>query len=97
MIDCIAVNGTRRERTVPQRPGVTGNPVEMVEETWYSTELQLVDFQKQRDSSGHVMTISLSHFDRGEPDAALFKVPHGYHVAGAPGRRRRMVDCAAGC
>jgi hypothetical protein len=79
-IDGLEVKGERREWTSRPRPGAQGQPVHVLDETWYSNELQLVVLEQQTNSSGGVLTISLSHLDRSEQPASLFTVPHGYHV-----------------
>jgi hypothetical protein len=83
-IDGLEVRGERREWTSRPRTGAPGQPVQVVDEIWYSTELQLIVLEEQSNTSGGVVTISLSHLDRGEQSASLFTVPHGYHLPNQP-------------
>jgi len=79
-IDGLEARGERREWTSRPRRGTPGQSVHVVDETSYSSELQLVVLEQQSNSSGRVVTICLSHLDRSEPPASLFTVPRGYHV-----------------
>jgi hypothetical protein len=83
-IDGLEVRGERRAWTHPSRLGAPGQSDQVVDETWYSNELQLVVFERQTNSSGGIVTISLSHLDRSDPSASLFTVPRGYHVPNLP-------------
>jgi hypothetical protein len=93
-IDGLEVNGvrrtwTRRTRPTMAQPAPSGPPVQVVDESWYSYPLQLPVLERQTDSSGGAFTISLSHLDRSDPPASLFKVPSGYH---APSVGERWVN-----
>lgn len=81
VIDGLQAEGTRRTWISPLVSS-SGRPVQVVDETWYSSELQLVVSEQQTNSSGRIVTIRLSHFDRREPSASLFKRPRGYYVNG---------------
>ena len=76
----LLVRGERRTRSLPPQLGAAGKPGQVVDETWYSSELQLVVFEQQTDSAGLKLTITMTNLDRGEPDASLFKVSRGYHL-----------------
>ena len=66
--------------SIPPRLGAPGQRDQVVDETWYSNDLQLVVFGKQTDSAGIRLTITMTQLDRHEPDASLFQVPPGYHL-----------------
>ncbi len=78
--------GTRMTRTIPA--GQIGNrdPIEVVTERWYSSELQLPLLETHNDPMMGTMTIKLVNINREEPDASLFQVPSDYKlVSGRPG------------
>jgi hypothetical protein len=77
--------GTRMTRTIPA--GQIGNrdPIEVVTERWYSSELQLPLLVTHSDPMMGTMTIKLVNINREEPDASLFQVPSDYKlVSGRP-------------
>ena len=82
-ISGIPVMGVRLRSTVLPRNSATGDPEQVVDEIWYSRELQLVVFERQTDSAGLELTVTMSKLDRNEPDPALFKIPRGYHLPSA--------------
>lgn len=71
---------TGERRTWHDRSEATGQPLHRVDEIWFSNELQLRVSEQRKSFSGLVMKITLAHVQRGEPDAVLFEVPHGYRV-----------------
>ncbi len=83
-IDGLAVNGVRRTRSLPSHIGDSGPPAQVVDEIWYSSDLQLVVFEQRKESSGGAVTVSLAHLDRREPSASLFKVSRDFHVPHPP-------------
>jgi hypothetical protein len=83
-IDGFEVIGVRRSWTLAPRLGAPGPRPQVVDETWYSSELQMVVYEQQTNSAGSTVTITLAHLDRGEPLAELFRVPRGYHPLSPP-------------
>ena len=79
-IEGVTAEGTRLTFTVPA--GEIGNtlPMELVRETWYSPELQLVVMSKFRDPRSGETTYRLTNLTRSEPDRSLFGVPADYNV-----------------
>jgi hypothetical protein len=76
----VLVHGLRTSRTLPAAVSGTGKPVVVIDEYWYSEELHLNILVKHEDPrSGH-QTVTVTHVDRSEPDAAMFEVPAGYKV-----------------
>jgi hypothetical protein len=78
------------KRTVTLFPaGSIGNsaPLELVLETWFSPELQVVVLGKRSDPRVGDMTYRLVNIKRGEPPASLFEVPSEYRIEGEPNRR----------
>jgi hypothetical protein len=79
-IEGVTAEGTRLTLTIPA--GEIGNtlPIEVVDETWYSAELQLVVMSKRRDPRSGETTYRLTNISRSEPDRSLFEVPADYTV-----------------
>ena len=77
-IEGVTAEGTRRTLTIPA--GEIGNtlPIECVEETWYSPELQITVMSKFRDPRTGETTYRLTNLSRSEPDRSLFEVPADY-------------------
>ncbi|MDT5293477.1 MAG: hypothetical protein QOJ76_357, partial [Acidobacteriota bacterium] len=76
--------------------GELGNeqPINIVNERWYSPELQVVVLTRHSDPRFGETTYRLTNITRAEPAASLFQVPSDYTVkerggpGGAPGVRR---------
>jgi hypothetical protein len=78
--------GTRMTRTIPAGEIGNRNPIEVVTERWYSSDLQLPLLESHSDPMMGTMTIKLVNINRGEPDASLFQVPSDYKlISGRPG------------
>ena len=78
--------GTRMTRTIPAGEIGNLNPIEVVTERWYSSDLQLPLLTSHNDPMMGTMTVKLVNINRGEPDASLFQVPSDYKlVSGKPG------------
>jgi hypothetical protein len=79
-IEGVTAEGTRSTLTIPA--GEIGNtlPIEVVDETWYSPELQITVMTKHRDPRSGETTYRLTNISRGEPDRSLFEVPPDYTV-----------------
>lgn len=80
VIEGVSAQGTRETRTIPA--GEVGNtlPLEIVDETWYSPELQVVVMNKQRDPRSGETVYRLTNINRSEPDGSLFKIPVNFKV-----------------
>ncbi len=70
--------GTRVTHTIPARVSGTGKDVDMVDEVWFSDELQMNVLEQHSDGRGGLQTLAILSIKREEPDAALFEVPAGY-------------------
>jgi len=79
-IEGVTAEGTRSTLTIPA--GEIGNtlPIEIVEETWYSPDLQITLMTKVRDPRTGESTYRLTNLSRSEPDHSLFEVPADYTV-----------------
>jgi hypothetical protein len=79
-IEGVEAEGKRVITTIPA--GKIGNerPIEIVYETWYSKELQLVVYSKNSDPRYGEQTYRLTNINRSEPDPSLFTVPADYKI-----------------
>jgi hypothetical protein len=77
-IEGINAEGTRAIRAIPA--GEIGNtmPIEVVEESWYSPDLQVLVMTKHNDPRSGITTYRLSNIQRSEPERSLFEVPVDY-------------------
>jgi hypothetical protein len=91
--DGVMAEGTRTTTTIPA--GDLGNeqPINIVDERWYSNELQVVVMTRHSDPRSGETTYRLTNISRTEPAAALFQVPSDYAVKDRftpPGVRRTL-------
>ena len=86
----VTAQGTRLTRTIPA--GQMGNekPITIVNERWYSNDLQTVVVSKRSDPWSGETTYTLTNINRTEPDASLFTVPSEYSVTQGHQRMQRM-------
>src|SRR5271165_2448542 len=79
-INGLQATGTRVTRTIP--PGKIGNenPIQVVTERWYSTDLQVPLTTTHTDPMMGTVTTSLTNINRAAPDASLFQVPSDYKL-----------------
>jgi hypothetical protein len=80
MMEGVRAQGTRETRTIAA--GKIGNerPIEIVSETWYSPDLQMVVQSRHSDPRVGETIYRLTNIVLGEPDASLFQVPAGVTV-----------------
>jgi len=76
----VAAQGTRYTRTISA--GQIGNdkPISIVNERWYSADLQVVVKSTRTDPRFGSTTYTLTNIQRQEPAATLFAVPSDYTV-----------------
>lgn len=87
----VTAQGKRVTRSIP--PGQDGNEkeIDIVTETWYSPDLQVVVMSKTSDPRYGESVYQLNGINRAEPDAALFSVPSDYAVTeGHPMHQRPL-------
>jgi hypothetical protein len=79
-LDNIKVKGTRRTLTIPAQATTIGTPITVVDECWYSKDLDMnVEFRHSDPRTGS-RSITLTGFKREEPNPAFFEIPAGYKV-----------------
>src|SRR6266496_1562867 len=86
VLEGVEAEGTRTTITIPA--GEIGNerPIEIVNERWYSAELQIVIMSRHSDPRGGETIYRLTDISRTEPAKSLFEVPADYTVKeGMPG------------
>ena len=76
----VQAEGTRVTHSIPAGQIGNAKQVDIVMETWYSQDLQMVVMSKHSDPRNGVTTYTLTNIQRAEPDAALFAVPADYTV-----------------
>jgi hypothetical protein len=76
----VQVTGTRTTSTIPA--GTIGNDrdLNILRETWYSSELKLVIQSTQSDPRFGETTYTLKNIQQGSPDVTLFQVPANYTI-----------------
>jgi hypothetical protein len=79
-INGISAQGTRYTRVIPAGQIGNTNPITVVNEQWYSPELQLVVKIVRNDPRLGQVTYTLTNVQRTEPAASLFVVPSDYAV-----------------
>ncbi|WP_035354128.1 hypothetical protein [Edaphobacter aggregans] len=78
--DGIAATGTRRTRVIPSGEEGNSQPIETVNEVWFSEDLGLAVMTITDDPrSGRTVT-QLAEIKKGDPDPALFKPPSDYAI-----------------
>lgn len=91
-VEGVQAEGSRTTTTIPA--GELGNeqPIQIVNERWYSPELQVVVMTRHSDPRFGETTYKLMNIQRTEPSAALFQVPSDYTLKESPsfGPARRM-------
>jgi hypothetical protein len=89
-IEGVDADGTRTTITIPA--GQIGNdrPIEMVDERWYSPELQVVVMTRHTDPRIGETVYKLTNISRSEPPGSLFEVPADFKIT-EPRAQRIMI------
>lgn len=84
----VMAQGTRSALTIPQGQIGNNRDIHVVNERWYSKDLQMVVKSVNSDPRFGVTTFELTNISQNAPDPTLFQVPTGYTVTeGARGAR----------
>jgi len=80
MLEGVMAEGVRYTLTLPA--GAIGNtlPIEIVDEEWYSPELQTRIMTRHRDPRSGETVYRLTNINRNDPNPVLFEVPAGYTI-----------------
>lgn len=84
----VSAEGTRETQTI--EAGAIGNdrPIQIVNERWYSPDLQTEMMTRHTDPRSGEQVVRLTNVRLSEPDATLFQVPAGYQRPVGPTMRR---------
>ncbi len=85
-IEGVQAQGTRTTTTIPA--GDIGNerPISIVDERWYSPDLQMTIMAKHSDPRSGETNFQLKNINRSAPPPTLFEVPSDYTVKTLGGR-----------
>jgi len=77
-VEGVSAVGTRNTFTIPA--GQIGNerPIEIVDERWFSPDLQTTVMTRHSDPRSGEVVYRLTNINRAEPDHSLFEVPADY-------------------
>jgi hypothetical protein len=83
-VEGVIARGTRTTKTIPA--GKIGNqlPIDIVDEVWFSPELQLNVMTTHSDPRSGETVYKLTNIVRANPARALFEPPSDYTVTGPP-------------
>jgi hypothetical protein len=81
----VVATGTRHTLIIPQ--GTIGNnrDIHVVNERWYSSDLQMLVKTVNSDPRFGTDTYELTEISRDDPDPALFQIPAGYTIMNGRG------------
>jgi hypothetical protein len=79
-INGISAQGTRYTHVIPAEQIGNANAINIVNEQWYSPELQIIVKTTRTDPRSGTVTYTLTNIQRTEPAASLFTVPSDYSV-----------------
>jgi len=82
----VPARGTRTTLTIPAGQIGNNRDIHVVNERWYSSELQMVVKTVNSDPRFGVTTYQLTNISRSAPDASMFQVPADYTVTESAGR-----------
>ena len=90
VIQGVTAQGKRETRVIPAGREGNEKDIDIVTETWYSPDLQVVVMSKTSDPRFGESVYQLNSISRTEPDPALFSVPSDYTVKEGGPRMRMM-------
>jgi hypothetical protein len=76
----VMAQGTRSTITIPQGQIGNNRDIHIVNERWYSKDLQMIVKSVNSDPRFGVTTFELTNISQNAPDPTLFQVPTGYTV-----------------
>jgi hypothetical protein len=91
-INGISAQGTRYTRMIPAGQIGNTNPITVVNEQWYSPDLQLMVKIVRNDPRFGEVIYTLTNIQRTEPSESLFTVPADYAVKEVPGRGHQIPN-----
>ncbi len=95
-LEGVECEGTRSVMTIPAGELGNDNPINVITETWTSTDLQVTVLRKFNDPRFGEDIYRLTNISRSEPDKELFKVPADFKIieegSMMPGRMMRTMQ-----
>jgi hypothetical protein len=85
-IEGVQAQGTRTTTTIPAGDIGNDRPINIVDESWYSPDLQMTIMTKHSDPRSGETNFALKNINRSNPPPTLFEVPSGYAVNAGGGR-----------
>jgi hypothetical protein len=91
-VNGVLATGHRTTLTIPA--GEIGNdrPIQVVSETWYSDDLQMMVKSSNSDPRFGDTSFELTNISRSEPDSSLFQIPADYAVSEVRPAQLRTVQ-----
>lgn len=90
-IEGVSATGTRITLTIPADQIGNERPIEVVDERWFSPELQMFVMTRHSDPRSGETIYRLTNINRSEPDRSLFEVPGDYQIK-EPSMRTRKPE-----
>ena len=88
-IEGVQAQGTLTTTTIPAGDIGNDRPINIVDEQWYSPELQMTIMTKHSDPRTGETNFALKNINRSNPPPNLFEVPSDYTVTAGGGRGGR--------
>jgi hypothetical protein len=82
-IEGVPADGTRTTLTIPAGQQGNEQPIQVVNETWYSPDLQTVVLSKRTDPRSGETVFRMTNVSRTEPARSLFEPPADFSVSQA--------------
>ena len=90
-IEGFLAEGTRLKQTISAEKAASERPLEIISETWYSPQLEIILRNKTIDPRVGVVDYKITEIQLGEPARSLFEVPKDYTVTQEPLVPRTLV------
>jgi TonB family protein len=84
-VEGVQAQGTRTTTTIPAGDIGNDRPISIVDERWYSPDLQMTVMTKHSDPRSGETNFALKNINRSSPPPNLFEVPSDYTVNAAGG------------
>lgn len=84
-VNGVWASGTRITTNIPAGAAGNNQAIQIVQEQWYSTDLDVLMQSTVTDPRYGTTTYNLTQVQQGAQDASLFQVPAGYMQMPAPG------------
>lgn len=94
VIEGLLCEGRRATSTIPADEIGNEQPITIVNEQWYSPELQVYVLTKQSNPRSGETIYRLTNINRSEPDRALFEVPADYTLrdqSSLPAKKKKRM------